>query len=82
MICEQYSLETWTHVYTGGAGIAIYFLIPSHSKEKADKLAMECAHTEQPDANVSYQEKATIIKALRRPNQGRMPTGFLVGQSK
>jgi len=43
---------------------------------------MECAHTEQPDANVSYQEKATIIKALRRPNQGRMPTGFLVGQSK
>ena len=34
-----------------------------------DKLAMEGAHTEQSDANVSYQEKATITKAIMMPSQ-------------
>ena len=47
--------------------------LPAHGglseNEKSDTLAKQGAQTEQPGANVSYQEKATITKALMMPSQ-------------
>ena len=47
--------------------------LPAHGglsgNEQSDTLAKQCTQTEQPGANVSYQEKATITKALMMPSQ-------------
>ena len=47
--------------------------IPAHcgvpGNELADKLAKQGAQKEQLNADVSYQEKVTIIKTLMRPRQ-------------
>ena len=47
--------------------------IPSHcgitGNEEADHLAKLGAKSEQPDVQVSYKEKVTIIKALTKPRQ-------------
>ena len=39
--------------------------------EHTDPLAKQGSQTEQPGANVSYQEKATITKALMMPGHGK-----------
>ena len=44
-----------------------FSLVPGH--EQADKLAKQCAQTEQPGANVSYQENDIISKTLIMPSQ-------------
>ncbi|XP_052253046.1 uncharacterized protein LOC127859587 [Dreissena polymorpha] len=47
--------------------------IPAHcgvsGNEEADQLAKQGAKTEQPNTQVSYREKVTIIKAITRPQQ-------------
>lgn len=47
--------------------------IPAHcgitGNEEADHLAKLGAQSEQPDVQVSYKEKVTIIKALTKPRQ-------------
>jgi hypothetical protein len=47
--------------------------IPTHcgitGNEEADQLAKFGAQSEQPDVQVSYKEKVTIIKALTKPRQ-------------
>ncbi|XP_052223948.1 uncharacterized protein LOC127839599 [Dreissena polymorpha] len=47
--------------------------IPAHcgvsENEEADQLAKQGAKTEQPNTQVTYREKVSIIKAITRPQQ-------------
>ncbi|XP_052280746.1 uncharacterized protein LOC127878267 [Dreissena polymorpha] len=47
--------------------------IPAHcgvsGNEEADQLAKQGANTEQPNTQVTYREKVSIIKAITRPQQ-------------
>ena len=45
-------------------------------------LAKENAQTEQPGANVSYQETAILTKALMMPSQENDAYNILEGQSR